>query len=66
MCLDIVNIHIMIVIFPFLHAKKHVCSDHHKWSTLITHSDIDQTWGWNAYVIARLDLTHTPLQIQFF
>ncbi len=33
---------------------------------LITHSDIDHTDRWNEYVIARLDLTYTPLQIYIF
>ncbi len=51
--------------FPVFYAKKNVCRDPHKWSTLITHSDIDHTGGWNAYVRAILDLTYTPLQIPF-
>ncbi len=52
--------------FLIFQAKKHVCPDHHKWSMLITHSDIDHTDRYNEYAIARLDLTYTPLQIYIF
>ncbi len=61
--LDMTNMHVMMLISPFLCKKKHVCPDHHRQSILITHSNIDLTDGWNADVIAILDGAYTPLHI---